>query len=83
MMEIVRQVHDLTHEGKHLEELDDIYTTLDLDELEVVECISYIRTAYIYKDQLQQWYQFVDKVYHKAVEQYNEERADHIFRGLR
>lgn len=83
MMEIVRQVADLTHDGLHLEELDDIYATLDLDELEVVECISYIRTAYRFRDHLQQWYQFTDKAYHKTVEQFGEDRADHIFRGLR
>lgn len=80
---IVTQVDNLIHDGLHLEELDEIYATLDVDELEVVECISYIRTAYRCRDHLQQWYQFTDKAYHKAVEQYGEERADHIFRGLR
>ena len=80
---IVREVHDLTYTADQLNELDDIYANLDLDTLEVVECISYIRTAYRCRDHLQQWYQFTDKAYWKAAEQYGEKRADHIFRGLR
>ena len=83
LQDIVRDVHNLTYNADQLKELDDVYANLDLDELEVVECISYIRTAYRCRDHLQQWYQFTDKAYWKAVEQYGEKRADHIFRGLR